>query len=284
MSDLDTAPAVTGAARGPAPGSAISVRGATRAFGAGPKAVKALGPLDLEIPEGQFLCLVGPSGCGKSTLVKVVAGLLEPSSGEVDVAVRSDGRAPIATVFQYYGIFPWKTVEGNVMFALSALGISKREAKQRCSEWLGRLGLGEFADAYPGTLSGGMRQRVAIARAMATEPEELLMDEPFAALDAQMREMLQETLLTVSQEGRRTVIFVTHSLEEAIILGDRVVTMSARPGRVVDDLIVPFARPRDTEIRGSAEFGRLRTQLWDNLRREVQVQMDSSSKSAGGQS
>lgn len=284
MSQADSVPSRPAAITPSVPASAISARAVTKIFGSGSKTVHALGPMDLEVPEGQFTCLVGPSGCGKSTLVKVVAGLLEPSGGEVDVTVRGASRSPIATVFQDYGIFPWKTVEANVLFALSSLGISKREARDRAGEWLSRLGLADFADAYPGTLSGGMRQRVAIARAMATEPEVLLMDEPFAALDAQMREMLQETLLKVSQDGHRTVIFVTHSLEEAIILGDRVVTMSARPGRVIDDLVVPFERPRDTEIRGSAEFGQVRAQLWENLRQEVQHQIDGATATNGGKS
>ncbi len=251
----------------------ISARELTRSFGIGDRAVHALGPFDIDIAEGEFTCIVGPSGCGKSTFVKLVAGLASPSSGELDVRVSATAPAPIATVFQDYGIFPWKTVEGNVLFALSTVGVRKADARERAAEWLERLGLSDFTHAYPGSLSGGMRQRVAIARAMATEPEILLMDEPFAALDAQMRVILQDLLLEVCEATRRTVVFVTHSLEEAIILGDRVVVMSARPGRIIDDVRIPFERPRDTYIRASQEFGAIRGRLWEHLRKEVESQI-----------
>ncbi|WP_019546566.1 ABC transporter ATP-binding protein [Streptomyces sulphureus] len=255
------------------PTAKISARGIGRSFGTGPGAVHALGPLDLDIGEGEFVSLVGPSGCGKSTFVRLVAGLLPPTFGEMTVRIEGDPPAPIATVFQGFGIFPWKTVLGNVKFALAAAGVERRDANERAMRWLARLGLADFADAYPETLSGGMRQRVAIARALATEPQILLMDEPFAAIDAQMREMLQEELLTISQTERRTVVFVTHSLEEALVLADRVVVMTARPGTLLSETRVPFGRPRDTRVREGPEFGRLRVDLWTHLRDEVQAQM-----------
>lgn len=246
-----------------------------RQFGNGAKAVYAVDDFTLTVRRGEFVCLVGPSGCGKSTIVKMVAGLLPPSSGSI--SLYTDGaRAPIATVFQNYGIFPWKTVRGNVELALRAHGVSKAESRRRGSDWIARLGLSDFRNAYPGTLSGGMQQRVAIARALALEPEILLMDEPFASLDAQLRELLQEELLTLSEEQQQTTIFVTHSLDEAIVLGDRVIVMSARPGRVIGEIAVPFPRPRDAAVRGSAEFAALRERLWESLRSEVTKQMAMS--------
>ncbi|MCW2622145.1 MAG: Mannosyltransferase [Frankiales bacterium] len=264
---------VSSAAHLPASGAKISATGLEVRFGTGPKAVHALGPLDLTVRDGEFVCLVGPSGCGKSTFVKLVAGLLTPTAGRLEVSLRGDTSAPIATVFQDFGIFPWKTVESNVRFGLSVSGVPKKEARERARDWLSRMGLLEFAGAYPGTLSGGMRQRVAIARAMAVEPEILLMDEPFASLDAQLREMLQDDLLEICQASSRTVVFVTHSLEEALVLGDRVVVMTARPGRLLDDTVVPFARPRGADVRESAEFSALRSKLWGHLRSEVQTQI-----------
>jgi NitT/TauT family transport system ATP-binding protein len=236
--------------------------------------VHALGPLDLEIAEGEFVCVVGPSGCGKSTFVRVIAGLQHPTSGRVTLRL-AGAHVPIATVFQDFGIFPWKTVRGNVEFGLTTTGTSRSVARARADDWLHRLGLRGFESAYPNTLSGGMRQRVAIARALAVEPEILLMDEPFAALDAQMREILQEELLRVCEADRRTVVFVTHSLDEAIVLGDRVIVMTARPGHVLDDRPVPLSRPRDLTVRESAPFVHLRSDLWDHLRDEVQRQLKS---------
>jgi NitT/TauT family transport system ATP-binding protein len=257
----------------------LHAQGIERTFGSGPTAVHALGPLDLEVRDGEFVCLVGPSGCGKSTFVKIVAGLLDPTAGRMDINFSGRGLAPVATVFQDFGIFPWKTVEGNVTFALRVRGVGKAEALHRAHEWLAKLGLKDFAKAYPTTLSGGMRQRVAIARALAVEPEILLMDEPFASLDAQLREILQEELLAIHQSTGRTVIFVTHSLDEAIVLADRVVVMTARPGRLLDDTTVPFQRPRTPEIRETAEFAQLRGQLWDHLRREVDAQFERNRES-----
>jgi NitT/TauT family transport system ATP-binding protein len=172
-------------------------------------------------------------------------------------------------VFQDYSIYPWKTVLANARVGLDVGGVPRKEGDERARRWLERLGLGEFLDAYPDTLSGGMRQRVSIARALAVEPEILLMDEPFAALDAQLRTILQDELLAIWQADRRTVVFVTHSLEEAILLGDRVVVMSARPGRLVADVPVTFDRPRSPALRGEPEFAALEQQVWEVLRGEV---------------
>lgn len=239
----------------------------TRTFGRGPQAVDALGPVDLEVAPGEFTCVVGPSGCGKSTLLRIAAGLLRPSKGHL--RIRTSTPRPAAMIFQDYGIYDWKTVQANVRFGLDIQKVPRREANARATDWLARMGLADFADAYPAALSGGMRQRVAIARALAVEPEILLMDEPFAALDAQLRTILQDELLALTQTTRTTTLFITHSLEEAIVLGDRVLVMSARPGRIIAERRPPFPRPRSGEIRTSPEFTVLKGELWDLLRGEV---------------
>lgn len=249
----------------------IEVSGLNLTFGSSRDAVHALGPLDLVVGEGEFLSIVGPSGCGKSTLTKIIAGLLEPTEGEVKIRLAGTSVAPIATVFQDFGIFPWKTVLDNVRFGLVVNGVAGREANDRARHWIAKLGLEGFENRYPSSLSGGMQQRVSIARALAVEPEILLMDEPFASLDAQLRELLQDELLRLHESDGRTVLFVTHSLEEALILGDRVLVLTARPGHLLDMVTVPFPRPRTSDIRESAEFGAMRYALWDHLRDQVHV-------------
>ncbi|MFE0171571.1 ABC transporter ATP-binding protein [Streptomyces sp. NPDC059002] len=253
-----------------APHPKLQAHAVTRTFGRPPKAVHALGPIDLKIAPGEFTCLVGPSGCGKSTLLRIAAGLLRPSGGEL--TIRTTTPRPAAMIFQDYGIYDWKTVQANVRFGLDIQKVPRREANARATDWLTRLGLADFADAYPATLSGGMRQRVAIARALAVEPEILLMDEPFAALDAQLRTILQDELLALTQTTRTTTLFITHSLEEAIVLGDRVLVMSARPGRIIAERRPPFPRPRSGEVRAAPEFTALKSELWDLLRGEVGTQ------------
>jgi NitT/TauT family transport system ATP-binding protein len=248
--------------------SKISARGVTRVFSSGSNAVHALGPLDLDIADGEFVCIVGPSGCGKSTFLRMVAGLVNPSDGEIDLHVRNPQQAT-AMVFQDYSIFPWKKVVDNVRLGLQLRGVSKRESTERAMHYLGKLGLSDRANDYPQQLSGGMKQRVAIARALALEPEILLMDEPFAALDAQLRKILQDELLQLWQGDQRTVLFITHSLEEAILLGDRVIVMSARPGTIIESKRVPFDRPRDASIREAPEFAAFEAELWELLRVEV---------------
>ena len=239
----------------------------TRTFGRPPRSVEALGPLDLTVDPGEFVCLVGPSGCGKSTLLRIAAGLLRPSTGTLEI--RTTAPRPAAMIFQDYGIYDWKSVRANVRFGLDIQRVPRREANTRADEWLARMGLSDFADAYPATLSGGMRQRVAIARALAVGPELLLMDEPFAALDAQLRMILQDELLEITQTLRTTTLFITHSLEEAIVLGDRVLVMSARPGRLIAERRPPFPRPRTGDIRSAPQFTSLKSELWDLLRKEA---------------
>lgn len=267
-----------GGVSGSAPGAdaRISIRGVTCTYVDGKESVHALGPIDLDIADGEFVCLIGPSGCGKSTLLRMISGLSLPSTGEIDLRV-SDAARATATVFQDYSIFPWKSVLSNVRFGLDLAGVPKREATERAQHYLDRLGLGDRGSARPAQLSGGMKQRVAIARALAVEPEILLMDEPFSAIDAQMRHVLQDQLLELWQSDRRTVVFVTHSIEEAILLADRVIMLSNRPGRVIADRRIPIERPRSAEsARSSKEFADIHDELWELMRVEVQNHLAST--------
>jgi NitT/TauT family transport system ATP-binding protein len=251
----------------------VVASGVGRSFAGRRGDLAALGPLDLEVAEGEFVALVGPSGCGKTTFLRIVGGLLNPTEGWVELTPRSQTQAPVAMVFQDYGIFPWKTVLANVRFGLDVAGVPRTVGDARARRWLDRMGLADMARAHPPALSGGMRQRVAIARALAVEPEILLLDEPFAALDAQLRRLLGEELLRLWETDRRTVLLVTHSVEEALVLADRVVVMSARPGRVLADFAVPFARPRPPDLRTTAAFRSLEEGMWELLRAEVERTM-----------
>ena len=242
----------------------VTLHEVSRTFAARQGLVEAMGPLDLTVGRGEFVAIVGPSGCGKSTLLRIVAGLLAPSAGHAEIQARNDGPL-VSMVFQDYGIFPWKTVRENVAFPLRVGRRSRTEVRATTDRWMATVGVEAFADAYPAALSGGMRQRVALARAFAADPEILLMDEPFAALDAQLRMVLQHELLRVWEESRRTVLFVTHSIDEALLLADRVVVMSARPGRVLDDIAVPFDRPRGEGVRADARHAQLHRRIWDQL-------------------
>lgn len=245
----------------------IAVKDVSKVYGR-KNTVQALENVDLEIEEGQFVCLVGPSGCGKSTLLRMMANLHHPSSGTVELNT-SKSTHGVAMVFQNYSIYPWKTVEENIGLGLQANGMSVKERAQRVRSLMEQMGLVDFAKSLPSALSGGMAQRVSIARALAVRPDILLMDEPFAALDAQMRRVLQDELLAIWQQDQRTVVFVTHSLDEAILLGDRVVVMSSRPGKIIGDYEIPFERPRRPEIRGTSEFAALEQQIWSQMRIEV---------------
>lgn len=207
----------------------------------------ALVDINLRIEEGEFICLLGPSGCGKSTLLKIIAGLIPATSGRIAINGKPvSGPGPErAVVFQDYALFPWMTVRDNVEFGLEARKLPVAERRDISSRLLKVVGLSDFAERFPHQLSGGMKQRVSIARALAVDPSQLLMDEPFGALDAQTRHLLQDELLRVWREYRKTVVFVTHSIEEAIYLSDRIVVMTARPGRVKQIVMVPEARPRE---------------------------------------
>ena len=233
--------------------------------------INALGPLDLEVQAGEFVCLVGPSGCGKSTLLRLIAGLEQPTGGALQIAPASDPARPVnSMVFQGDSTFPWMTVHANVEYGLRVRGVSFKQRQAIVSHMLRTVGLSSFAEAYPYQLSGGMRQRVALARALANDPELLLMDEPFGALDEQNRILLQNELLRIWDQTHKTVLFVTHSIDEALALGDRVLVMSAAPGRIKDEIAAPFARPREVyRLKREPAFGELTYRIWETLRDEV---------------
>lgn len=235
--------------------------------------VTALEDVSLEIAEEEFVAIVGPSGCGKSTLLRLVAGLHEPSSGEVEIRSTKPGRPKTAMVFQEHALFPWLSVRDNVAFGPRNRDVPKKEAAEIADEQLARLGLSRFGDFYPHQLSGGMKQRVGIARALAQDAEILLMDEPLGALDAQTRTLLQEQILELRQAARPTVMYVTHAIDEAVFLSDRVVLMSARPGRIREIVELDFPPDRGPELRGTPEFAKLSQDIWDHLRDEVQAAM-----------
>jgi NitT/TauT family transport system ATP-binding protein len=239
------------------------------------RAVVALDHVSLRVAAGEFVCVVGPSGSGKSTLLRVVAGLLRQTAGEVRIEASRPGLPLTAMVFQEHALLPWRTVLANVTFGPENRGVARAEREARAREMLALVGLARFAEHYPHQLSGGMKQRVGIARALANDPEVLLMDEPFAALDAQTRALMQEELLRIWATLGKTVIYVTHSLEEALLLGDRVVLMTARPGRISQVFPVELGRPRGLEIRGSQAYGVLLEKIWSQLRDEVVRAMDA---------
>ncbi len=235
--------------------------------------LQATAPLRLDIGVGQFMTLVGPSGCGKTSLLNAIAGLVPVAEGEIRIhgAPVTGPGTDRAIVFQDYALLPWRTVWDNVAFGLTLAVRRARvgDIRQRVATALQLVGLSEFASSYPYQLSGGMKQRVGIARALVVEPELLLMDEPFAAVDAITREVMQEELLRILQDRPMTVVFVTHSIDEAMMLGDSIAVMSARPGFIREVLGVPFGRPRDsTAVRASAAYHTLRQHIWESLRQE----------------
>lgn len=250
----------------------VILEGVEKKYPTGDTEVLALTDINLGIEEGEFICLLGPSGCGKSTLLRIIAGLLPETGGGITInGKRVVGPGPErAMVFQDYALFPWMTVEENVEFGLEARGIPVEERRSVSSNLLKVVGLSDFAKRYPHHLSGGMKQRVSIARALAVEPDLLLMDEPFGALDAQTRSVLQDELLRIWRQYRKTVIFVTHSIDEAIYLADRVVVMTARPGRIKEIVVIDQDRPRDL---GTPELGRCQRRVRELLTEEIDRSM-----------
>ncbi len=245
-------------------------RAVSKIFLSGGEPVRALDDVSLQVPEGPFTCIVGPSGCGKSTLLRILGGLEDATSGQVDRQPQVTGAPPAAFVFQEHGVFPWFDVLENVAFGCRMAGMGRRERTAVAKEWLDLVGLTGSERSYPHQLSGGMRQRVAIARAFATGSPTLLMDEPLDALDAQTRMLMQEQLVALWELERKTVVLVTHAIEEALLLGDRILVMSARPGRIKQEVLVPFARPHDVDVERTPEFAELRYDIWESLRNEVQ--------------
>jgi len=246
----------------------LEIRGVSKLFHADGKDMEALQDINLSIKENEFICFIGPSGCGKTTLLRIIAGLEEPTSGTISlggVAIKGPGPER-GMVFQEYSLFPWRTVLDNIAFGLELKGVSTAKRQEKARQYLKMVGLERFETRYPHELSGGMKQRVAIARALVNDPKALLMDEPFGALDAQTRNVMQSELLRIWEEERKTVVFVTHSVDEAIYLADRIVIMSARPGRIKDTIEIDLPRPRN---RTSPEVNQIRDRILCDLRAEI---------------
>ena len=248
----------------------IDVENLTKVYRLPQGPITAVDNVSFRVREGEFFCIVGPSGCGKTTVLRILAGLETKSGGEVSIRHRRSRTARSAMVFQEQSIFPWMTVEKNIDFGLRSQPMPAAQRRDIVQYYLERVGLRPFARAYPHQLSGGMKQRVSIARAFATDPEILLMDEPFAALDEQNKLLLQEELVRIWEESRKTVVYITHSIDEAVGMGDRVLVMTAHPGRIKTIIPIDFKRPRNIpELRRDAAFGERVYEIWGALRDEV---------------
>ncbi|MBA3518221.1 MAG: ABC transporter ATP-binding protein [Rhizobiales bacterium] len=251
----------------------LRIEGVSRSFPGmrGGAPTLALEPISLQVAENDFITILGPSGCGKSTLLRIVAGLDRPSAGRVLLDRREIDRPgpDRGMVFQSYTLFPWLTVQENIGFGLREKGLARVERDQVIASYIEKVGLRGFARHYPKTLSGGMQQRTAIARALANDPAILLLDEPFGALDNQTRSLMQELLLGIWEAERKTVLFVTHDIEEAIFLANRVIVMTARPGRIKADVPIHLPHPRRYTVKTSPEFSALKAQLTEEIRAEV---------------
>ena len=267
-----TTPAAEASATRQGARDAFVVRQVSKVF-PGKNGVRALQDIDLNLRMGSFTCILGPSGCGKSTLLRILGELETPTVGTVETNLVATNVPRSAFVFQEHGVLPWFDVLRNVAFGQHMAGVGKQERLENARHWVAEVGLSGFEQAYPHQLSGGMRQRIAIARAFATGSPSLLMDEPLGALDAQTRILMQEQLVRLWEAERKTVVLVTHSIEEALLLGDQIVMMSARPGRVKEILDVPFGRPRSIEVESEPEFVRMKQSIWESLRDEVQASL-----------
>ena len=266
--------------------SFLAIRGVSRSFASssGGAPTVALQATDLAVAENDFVTILGPSGCGKSTLLRIVAGLDVQTTGEVMLAgqrINGPG-ADRGMVFQSYTLFPWLTVQGNVCFGLRERGLPQAQQLEVADGFLQKVGLRGFENHFPKQLSGGMQQRVAIARALANGPRMLLMDEPFGALDHQTRELMQELLLGIWEAEKKTVLFVTHDIDEAVFMGSRVVVMSARPGRIKLDRVVPLPHPRHYSVKTTPEFSALKAELTEQVRVEVRAAQAAQAAAATG--
>jgi len=251
----------------------ITIDGVGKTYEEGTKeAVEALRDINLTVRDGEFLTIVGPSGCGKSTLLEILSGLVSKSEGSVKIGDEevTGPRSDIGVVFQEYSLFPWRTVMENTEFGLEVDGVGKKKRRETAQEFIDLVGLEGFEDAYPNELSGGMQQRVAIARTLSGDPDILLMDEPFGALDEQTRMYMGEELLRIWGETQKTVIFITHSLQESVLLSDRVVVLSDRPGQIRDIVDIDLERPRDTDIVQSEKFNEAQSRIWDQIKTDVE--------------
>ncbi|WHZ09862.1 MAG: Histidine ABC transporter, ATP-binding protein [Burkholderiaceae bacterium] len=252
--------------------SQLSIRGVSRIFaGTRGQRTQALLPIDFEVRENDFVTILGPSGCGKSTLLRIVAGLDYPTEGSVllDGEPIEGPGADRGVVFQSYTLFPWLTVAQNIRFGLRERGLPEAEQRERSDYFVAKVGLRGFENHFPKQLSGGMQQRTAIARALANDPKMLLLDEPFGALDNQTRVLMQELLLGIWESARKTVLFVTHDIDEAIFMANRVVVFSARPGRIKAEIPVDFAHPRHYTVKTSPEFMAIKARLTEEIRAEA---------------
>lgn len=248
----------------------IEIRGVTKSYEKKDGSFLALSEVNLDIERNEFICIVGPSGCGKTTLLNIIAGLHPASTGTVKVKgelVDGPGKGK-GVVFQQYALYPWLTVEKNVEFGLKMKGVPKEERREIAKKYMTIVGLDNFAKSYPKELSGGMKQRVALARAYATDPEILLMDEPFGALDAQTRAQLQENLLTTWQQEKKTCFFITHDVEEAVLLSTKIIIMSASPGRIREIIDVRLPYPRNQETKLTPEFNAMKNEIWNKVYKE----------------
>ena len=248
----------------------IEIQGVTKSYETREGSFLALEEVNLDVEKNEFICVVGPSGCGKTTLMNIIAGLNPPSTGTVKVRgelVTGPGKGK-GVVFQQYALYPWLTVEKNVEFGLRMKGVEKEKRREIAQKYIKIVGLEKFAKSYPKELSGGMKQRVAIARAYTTGPEVLLMDEPFGALDAQTRAQLQENLLNTWQQEKKTCFFITHDVEEAVLLSTKVIIMSAGTGRIREIVDVHLPYPRDQETKLTPEFNELKNQIWNKVYKE----------------
>lgn len=253
----------------------IEAKNVHKTYQSSAEGVVAIENLDLEIYDREFFCLLGPTGCGKSTFLRILGGLLEPEVGSVNIRKEiPEDRFMTNMVFQEHGIFPWKTVIDNVAFGLKMRGIDKKTRYRRARQYIKKVNLSEFENSYPHELSGGMKQRVGVARAFTNDPEILLMDEPFGSLDVQTKEYLQEELLSLWNETKKTVVYVTHDVTEAIKLGDRLGVMSARPGSVKEILTVDINRPRTRENIPPERVDELQAAVWDILDGEVKKSVE----------
>lgn len=251
--------------------SIIKINGVSKHYQTQKGTVHALDNIDLLIHEGEFVCLVGASGCGKSTLLNIVAGFEQASGGHVElmgeVVTQTDPRCGM--VFQQYALFPWLTVQGNIEYGLKKKKIPSKERADIAREYIEMVNLGGFEHSYPKELSGGMKQRVSIARALANDPRILLMDEPFAALDAMTRQVLQEELARIHEKSGKTILFITHSIDEALLLSTRLMIMTSRPGRIKQSIVNDLPKPRSAAVQISDHYTELKKAVWDSVQEEV---------------
>src|SRR5690554_28407 len=254
----------------------IKIENTSKKFGD----LTVLDNINIHVPQGEFLVLVGASGCGKSTLLNLIAGFIQPTSGKVIVNDRevTDVDPHSGMVFQQYALFPWMTVLENVAFGLKLRGMAKKEREEIAIKYIEMVGLHGFLDAYPKALSGGMRQRVSIARVLANDPPVILLDEPFAALDAMTRQVLQEQLVEIYEKSRKTIVFITHSIDEALLLSTRMLIMSARPGRIVTDIRNDLPMPRNADVQLLPRYNELKSQIWETVQAEVMRSLEATTR------